>query len=59
MRDCNVSIDAAQLCVRGSAAGIKAEGYEPLLDLPNGFLENGVKVWLCLACVKAKGDVRR
>ena len=38
-----VLVDAAQLCVRGSAAGIKAEGYEPLLDLLNGFLGNGGK----------------
>ena len=49
-----VSADAAQLCVRGGAAGVKAEGYEPLLDLLNGFLDNGGKIWLCPACVKAK-----
>jgi predicted peroxiredoxin len=35
--------------------GVKAEGYEPVLDLLNGFLENGGKIWLCPACVKAKG----
>jgi predicted peroxiredoxin len=25
------------------------------LDLLNGFLGNGGKIWLCPACVKAKG----
>lgn len=50
-----VSADAAQLCVKGGAAAINAEGYEPLLDLLSGFLENGGKIWLCPACVKAKG----
>jgi predicted peroxiredoxin len=38
-----VSANIAQLCVKGGAAGIKAEGYEPLLDLLNGFLDNGGK----------------
>ena len=38
-----VSANIAQLCVKVGAAGIKAEGYEPLLDLLNGFLGNGGK----------------
>ena len=35
--------------------GIKAEGYEPLLDLLDGFPDNGGKTWICPAGVKAKG----
>jgi predicted peroxiredoxin len=50
-----VSADAAQLCVKGVAASIHSEGYEPLLDLLIGFIANGGKIWLCPACVKAKG----
>ena len=50
-----ISADAAQLCVKGGAATISAEGYEPLLDLLTGYLRNGGQIWLCPACVKAKG----
>lgn len=47
--------DAADLCVKGKAANMIAEGYEPLPDLIEAFVENGGKIWLCPACAKAKG----
>jgi len=50
-----VSADAAQLCLKGVAATVTAEGYEPLLGLLSAYLENGGKIWLCPACAKAKG----
>ncbi len=50
-----VSADAAHLCVKGGAATITAEGYEPLLDLLTGYLQNGGQIWLCPACAKAMG----
>jgi len=50
-----ISADAVQLCVKGGAATITAEGYEPLLDLLTGYLQNGGQIWICPACVKAKG----
>lgn len=34
---------------------VQAEGYEPLNDLVDGFIQNGGKIWLCPACAKAKG----
>jgi predicted peroxiredoxin len=50
-----VSADAVQLCVKGGAESITAEGYEPLSSLLSGYLENGGHIWLCPACAKAKG----
>lgn len=47
--------DAAELCIKGGAEGMTAEGYEPLPDLIDAFVENGGKIWLCPACAKAKG----
>ena len=47
--------EAAQICVKGGAESISAEGYEPLVDLVHGFIANGGKIWLCPACAKAKG----
>ena len=50
-----VTADAAQICVKGGAETIAADGYEPLSDLVDGFVANGGKLWLCPACAKAKG----
>jgi predicted peroxiredoxin len=47
--------DAAGICVRGGAAGLLAEGYEPLAELMAAYRSNGGKIWLCPACAKAKG----
>lgn len=50
-----VTSDASMLCVKGVTEGMVAEGYEPLKDLMATFVDNGGKIWLCPACVKAKG----
>lgn len=50
-----ITSDAAQLCTRGGADGLHAEGMEPLADLINQFLGNGGKMWLCPICAKVKG----
>lgn len=47
--------DAAQICVRGGADGMVAEGYEPLGDLMDAYHANGGRIWLCPACARAKG----
>jgi predicted peroxiredoxin len=49
-----VNAEASQLCIKGKADGVVAKGYEPLANLMNAFIENGGKIWLCPACVKAK-----
>jgi len=54
--------DAADLCVRGAAEGLVAPGYEALAGLMDSFQANGGHLWICPACVKARGitanDVR-
>jgi len=47
--------NASMLCVKGCADDMVAEGYEPLKNLMTTFVDNGGKIWLCPACVKAKG----
>jgi len=50
-----VAAEASELCLKGAADSVIAPGYEPLADLLRVFLANGGKLWLCPACVKAKG----
>lgn len=50
-----VTADAASLCLQGAVETQVAEGYEPIGDLINNFLQNSGKIWLCPACAKAKG----
>lgn len=47
--------DAAGLCVTGGTDNLVADGYEPLNDLMEDFIENGGNIWLCPVCAKAKG----
>ena len=47
--------DAANLCVKGGTDDLVADGYEPLNNLIEDFVENGGKIWLCPVCAKAKG----
>ncbi len=50
-----VAAEASELVLKGAADEVRAPGYEPLADLLQAYLANGGKLWLCPACVKAKG----
>ena len=50
-----ITSDASQLCTKGGADGLQAEGMEPLEDLINQFVGNGGKMWLCPVCAKVRG----
>lgn len=50
-----VAAEASGLLVRGAAAAVNAPGYEQLADLLSAFVASGGRIWLCPACVKAKG----
>lgn len=51
-----VTSDAARaVCVKGGSEKLVADGYEPLADLVDDFVDNGGMIWLCPACAKAKG----
>lgn len=47
--------DAAKLCVKGGTDNLTANGYEPLSDLVEDYVDNGGMIWLCPVCAKAKG----
>ncbi|MBV1869857.1 MAG: DsrE family protein [Gammaproteobacteria bacterium] len=52
-----ITSDASMFCVKGFADELVADGYEPLKGLMTTFIDNGGKIWLCPACVKAKGII--
>lgn len=46
---------AVDLALPGKAKGLQAEGYAPVQDLINGYLEKNGVIWVCKACADAKG----
>jgi uncharacterized protein involved in oxidation of intracellular sulfur len=50
-----VTAEASYLLIKGEAEKVNAKGYEPIKNLIEGFVDNGGVIWLCPACVKAKG----
>jgi predicted peroxiredoxin len=43
------------LALKGKAETMQAEGYAPMRELINGYLEKGGILWVCKACADAKG----
>jgi len=46
---------ATELALTGKAKNLQADGYAPMQDLIDGFIEKGGVVWVCKACADAKG----
>jgi predicted peroxiredoxin len=46
---------ALDLFLEKSPPTLQANGYEPIKGLIDGFIENGGSIWICPACIKAKG----
>ncbi|KMW56915.1 hypothetical protein AIOL_001872 [Candidatus Rhodobacter oscarellae] len=46
---------ALNLAVNGKADAWQAEGYAPIMELINGFVEKGGVIWVCKACADVKG----
>mgnify|MGYP003624590222 CR=1 FL=1 len=46
---------ASQLCIKGGADGLVAEGMEPLSDLIDQYIGHGGKLWLCPVGAKIRG----
>ncbi len=42
--------DALNLVVRGRADGLVADGYAPVADLIDEFVEKGGVIWVCKVC---------
>ncbi len=50
-----VSADGAWLGARGEAEKINEEGFAPLAELRDGFVEAGGKILVCSPCAKRRG----
>lgn len=46
---------AVQLALKGQAEGLQAEGYAPMQELIDGYVEKNGVIWVCKACADAKG----
>jgi predicted peroxiredoxin len=49
-----LTIEGVRLATRGYADGVAKEGYKPVAELLNAFLESGGKLWVCGACASAR-----
>ncbi len=49
-----LSIEAVRLSQQGVAESIHEEGFAPLKDLMNSFLEAGGKIFVCSPCFKKR-----
>lgn len=49
-----LSIEAVRLSQQGVAESIHEEGFTPLKDLMNSFLEAGGKIFVCSPCFKKR-----
>jgi predicted peroxiredoxin len=50
-----LSIDGVRLAVAGTADAIHEEGFQPLKDLMNSFVEAGGSILVCSPCFKKRG----
>ncbi len=50
-----LTLDAVWLATPGFTEGLQAQGFAPLNDVMQGFIENGGKIWVCGACAKPRG----
>jgi predicted peroxiredoxin len=50
-----LTIEGVWLATKGYAEGIKKEGFQPLKEIIDSFVENGGQIWACGACTKPRG----
>ncbi|MEE9428990.1 MAG: DsrE family protein [Paracoccaceae bacterium] len=46
---------AIYMATKGGNDGVQADGYKPLGDLVQAYIDNGGVLWVCKACADAKG----
>ena len=49
------TIEGVWLATKGYADGIKKEGFQPLEEIIDAFVDNGGQIWACGACTKPRG----
>ena len=50
-----LTIEGVWLSTEGYADGIHKEGFQPLKEIIDSFVENGGQIWACGACAKPRG----
>ncbi len=50
-----LTVEGVRLATKGYAEGINKEGFTPLKEIINSFIDNGGKIWCCGACTKPRG----
>ena len=50
-----LTIEGVWLATKGYAEGIHKEGFQPLKQIIDSFVENGGQIWACGACTKPRG----
>ena len=50
-----LTIVGVWLATKGYTDGLQAEGFAPLGETINSFVNNGGQIWVCGACVKPRG----
>ena len=50
-----LTIEGVWLATRGYADGIHKEGFQPLKEIMDSFVQNGGQIWACGACAKPRG----
>ena len=49
-----LTIDGVWVATKGYADSLQANGFAPLSDLVQQFVENGGRIWVCGACAKPR-----
>jgi uncharacterized protein len=50
-----LTIEGVWLATKGYADGIHKEGFQPLKEIMDSFVQNGGQIWACGACAKPRG----
>jgi uncharacterized protein len=50
-----LTIEGVWLATKGYADSIRKEGFQPLKEIMDSFIENGGQIWACGACTKPRG----
>lgn len=50
-----LTIEGVRIATKGYADGIQKEGFKPLKEVVDAFLENGGQIWACAACTNPRG----
>jgi predicted peroxiredoxin len=49
-----LTVDGTWVATQGYAAGLQADGFAPLAEMVQKFVDNGGVIWVCGACAKPR-----